>query len=231
MVSTSTPPPHRNKIKQKQYFEVENVQTVLLIIALSVDVFLASAACGAEHIRIEKKTALCISAICSGVLFLSLVAGKLLNGVIKEKYTVILCFWGLLLVGIFKLAEYGIRAYIRKHKFLCKRVKITFSQLNFILSIYNNPVMADKDRSASMSVAEGVFFALAMSLDGFFGGLSAAFLGINVWQTTALNFLLSYAAVWLGSRAGMCMVKKRERDFSWVSGALFVVLAFSKILH
>lgn len=49
------------------------MQTVLLIVALSMDVFLASVACGAEQIRIEKKTALCIGAVCSGVLFFSLV--------------------------------------------------------------------------------------------------------------------------------------------------------------
>lgn len=206
------------------------MQTFLLIVALSIDVFLASVACGAEQIKIEKKTALCISAVCSGVLFLSLAMGNLLDGVIKEKYTVYLCFAGLLLIGVFKLAEYGIRAYIRKHTFVCKRVKITFSQLNFILSIYNNPVMADKDRSSVMSVTEGVFFALAMSLDGFFGGLGAAFLHINVVETVLMNFLLGYAAVRAGSCAGMHAAVRREGDYSWIGGALFVLLAFSKLV-
>lgn len=206
------------------------MQTFLLIVALSIDVFLASVACGAEQIKIEKKTALCISTVCSGVLFLSLAMGNLLDGVIKEKYTVYLCFAGLLLIGVFKLAEYGIRAYIRKHKFVCKRVKITFSQLNFILSIYNNPVMADKDRSSVMSVTEGVFFALAMSLDGFFGGLGAAFLHINVVETVLMNFFLGYAAVRAGSLAGMRAAVRREGDYSWIGGALFVLLAFSKLV-
>lgn len=206
------------------------MQTFLLIVALSIDVFLASVACGAEQIKIEKKTALCISAVCSGVLFLSLAMGNLLDGVIKEKYTVYLCFAGLLLIGVFKLAEYGIRAYIRKHKFVCKRVKITFSQLNFILSIYNNPVMADKDRSSVMSVTEGVFFALAMSLDGFFGGLGAAFLHINVVETVLMNFFLGYTAVRAGSCAGMRAAVRREGDYSWIGGALFVLLAFSKLV-
>ena len=206
------------------------MQTFLLIVALSIDVFLASVACGAEQIKIEKKTALCISAVCSGVLFLSLAMGNLLDGVIKEKYTVYLCFAGLLLIGVFKLAEYGIRAYIRKHKFVCKRVKITFSQLNFILSIYNNPVMADKDRSSVMSVTEGVFFALAMSLDGFFGGLGAAFLHINVVETVLMNFFLGYAAVRAGSLAGMRAAVRKEGDYSWIGGALFVLLAFSKLV-
>ncbi len=206
------------------------MQTFLLIVALSIDVFLASMACGAEQIKIEKKTALCISAVCSGVLFLSLTLGNLLGGVIQEKYTAYLCFAGLLLIGVYKLLEYAIRAYIRKHKFVCKRVKITFSQLNFILSIYNNPVMADKDRSSVMSVTEGVFFALAMSFDGFFGGLGAAFLHISVAEAVVMNLLLSYAAVRVGSLAGMRTAVRREGDYSWIGGALFVLLAFSKLV-
>ncbi|MBO5069422.1 MAG: manganese efflux pump [Roseburia sp.] len=205
------------------------MQTVLLIVALSVDVFLACVACGTEKIKIGIKTALCISAICSGVLFLSLVAGTALNGLLQEKYTDILCFAGLLLVGIVKLSEYGIRAYIKKYKFLCKKVKITFSQLSFILSIYNNPVMADKDHSSVMSVAEGVFFALAMSLDGLFGGLGAAMLGINIWLTVICNFAISFLAVMTGSLAGRAAALRRDTDLSWLGGVLFVVLAFTKL--
>lgn len=206
------------------------MQIVLLVVALSVDVFLASVACGTEHIKIQRKTALCISGICSGVLFLSLVAGNLLNGILRKETAAILGFVGLLAVGIYKLAEYGIKAYMKKHKSFCKHVKITFSQVQFILSIYNNPIEADKDRSATMSVAEGVFFALAMSMDGLVGGLGASFLGINLWITTAVSLILGYLAVEIGSFLGMHIAARSEKDFSWVSGVLFLILAFSKVL-
>ncbi len=206
------------------------MQIVLLVLALSVDVFVASMACGAEHISIEKKTALCISLVCSGVLFLSLVAGNLLHGILRKETAEFLGFVGLLAVGIYKLTEYGVKVYIRKHKFLCKRIKITFSQVQFILSIYNNPVEADKDRSATMSVAEGAFFALAMSLDGLFGGLGASILGINIWMTTMVSLLLGYAAVEAGSYLGRHIASCSKKDFSWASGALFVILAFRKVL-
>ena len=206
------------------------MQIILLVAALSVDVFFSSVACGAQRIRIGWKTALCISAVCSGVLCLSLVIGGLLGGVVKEQYATWLCFAGLLCMGLCKLAEYGIHAYIKKHTFLCKRVRITFSQLRFILSIYNNPVMADRDHSSEMSAGEGVFFALAMSLDGFFGGFGAAFLGIDVCRTVLGNFLFSLAAVCAGSALGWRAVQYHDRDFSWLGGALFVILAFSKIL-
>lgn len=206
------------------------MQTVLLIVALSVDVFLASVACGTEHIKIEKKTALCIAVICSGVLFLSLAAGVLLDGIIKETYTRIFCFAVLLAVGIFKLTEYGIKAYIKKNTFLCKRVKITFSQLNFILGIYNNPVMADKDRSSTMSVAEGAFFALAMSMDGFFGGLGAGFLHLNIWLTVLGNLIFSFVAVQAGSYLGRRAALNKDCDLSWIGGVLFVLLAVGKMI-
>ena len=206
------------------------MQTVLLIIALSLDVFLACVACGTEKIQIKNAAALTISGICSGVLLLSLLAGNFLEGVVRETYTEILCFAGLFLVGAFKLTEYFIKRYIKKHKFLCKRVKITFSQLNFILSIYNNPVMADKDHSSVMSVSEAVFFSLAMSMDGLFGGLGAGLLDISIWVTILCNFLVGIIAVKAGSFLGMRAALKRDMDISWVGGALFVVLALSKVL-
>ena len=113
------------------------MQVILLIIAVSVDVFVACVACGSEQIKIGSAAALCISTVCSGILGISLYAGMALQGVLLKKYALYLSFFGLLAVGIFKLTEYAIRKYIERHKFLCKKVKISFSQLSFILSIYN----------------------------------------------------------------------------------------------
>lgn len=206
------------------------MQTVLLIVALSMDVFLASVACGAEQIRIEKKTALCIGAVCSGVLFFSLVCGKLIDGVVREKYAAYLCFAGLFLVGAYKLTEYGIRAYIRRHHFLCKQVKMKFSQLNFIISIYNNPAAADRDCSATMSVTEGICFALAMSVDGFFGGLGAAFLDISIaGHGMPESGIQCTCGAWRKRCREICGGPVQKR-LLLDRRRLFVVLAFSKIL-
>lgn len=114
------------------------------------------------------------------------------GGTFKKICIIHLSFFGLLAVGIFKLTEYAIRKYIERHKFLCKKVKISFSQLSFILSIYNNPVMADRDHSATMSCVEAVFFALAMSLDGMFGGLGAGFTGKNIFFTVMGSFVCQF---------------------------------------
>ena len=206
------------------------MQVILLIIAVSVDVFVACVACGSEQIKIGSAAALCISTVCSGILGISLYAGMALQGVLLKKYALYLSFFGLLAVGIFKLTEYAIRKYIERHKFLCKKVKISFSQLSFILSIYNNPVMADRDHSATMSCVEAVFFALAMSLDGMFGGLGAGFTGKNIYFTVMGSFVVSFCAVLCGCRIGMQASKRWNTDVSWLGGVLFVILAFQKIM-
>lgn len=216
-------------IRKEKIFGGSIVQTVLLVIALSIDVFLACMACGTEKIRIKKEAAGTISGICSGVLLLSLLAGGCLGEIVRERDRTFLCFLGFLLIGLYKLSEYTIKVYIRKNKFLCKCVKITFSQLNFILSIYNDPVVADKDRSSVMSVSEAVFFALAMSLDGLFGGISAGFLERNILLTVGLNFAVGFLAVKAGSGLGMRLAARKEWDLSWLGGVLFLVLAFAKL--
>ena len=178
------------------------MQVILLITAVSVDVFVACVACGSEQIKIGSVAALCISTVCSGILGISLYAGMALQGILLKKYALYLSFCGLLAVGIFKLTEYAIRKYIERHKFLCKKVKISFSQLSFILSIYNNPVMADRDHSATMSCVEAVFFALAMSLDGMFG--------CRIWR----KVYFSYGA-WKFCRQFLCRTLRMQ---DWHAG-------------
>ena len=73
-------------------------------------------------------------------------------------------------------------------------------------------------------------FAIAMSADGLFGGLGAALMGLDLWKATALNFVCGVIAVQLGSFMGRTAAKKMERDFSWIGGVLFVVLAFTKVV-
>ena len=85
------------------------MQVILLITAVSVDVFVACVACGSEQIKIGSVAALCISTVCSGILGISLYAGMALQGILLKKYALYLSFCGLLAVGIFKLTEYAIR--------------------------------------------------------------------------------------------------------------------------
>jgi putative sporulation protein YtaF len=194
------------------------MQTVLLLIALSCDVFLASAACGAEQIQIKRKTALCVGIVCSGVLFLSFLAGTILDGKVDKQTANGIGFAVFFLIGAWKLTEYALKRCI---------IKIRFSRAgwNVILQIYHDPTTADRDRSRTMSVTEGILFALAMSADGFLGGFG---MGASAYHPAILllNLLVTYAAVRTGDMAGRAMCGRGTHDFSWVGGAVFLLLAF-----
>ena len=88
--------------------------------------------------------------------------------------------------------------------------------------------MADRDHSATMSCVEAVFFALAMSLDGMFGGLGAGFTGKNIYFTVMGSFVVSFCAVLCGCRIGMQASKRWKTDVSWLGGVLFVILGVSE---
>ena len=69
------------------------MQVILLIIAVSVDVFVACVACGSEQIKIGSAAALCSSTVCSGILGISLYAGMALQGGTFKKICIILKFF------------------------------------------------------------------------------------------------------------------------------------------
>lgn len=206
------------------------MQVFLLLLALSIDVFAASFSCGMGGIRIRLLPAVCISMVCSAVLAFSLSIGTLIDRVITDKYTTIICFLGLFLVGMVKIVEYLIKVYIKKNKQVRKQIRFKFKQLNIVLQIYNNPQLADMDESDEMSIKESIFFALAMSMDGLFGGIGAAFLKINITATVLINFVISFILILAGYYVGEKTSAKIEKDVGWISGALFLLLAFRKLL-
>jgi putative Mn2+ efflux pump MntP len=183
------------------------MHTFILLIALSSDVFLASAACGTQQIQIKRKAALCISMVCSGVLFLSLRAGEMLEGIMRHEDIGWLGTAVFFAIGAEKLAEYFVKSRFKK------------CNANDTAAIVS---------PGTMSVPQSIMFALAMSVDGLFAGVGAGESGYGIAYAIILNTALTFAAVNMGCAAGRKISGLLERDFSWVAGAMFIVLAIGK---
>ena len=76
------------------------MQVVLLIVAVSMDVFFACVSCGMEKIKIGTKAAFSISGICSGVLFAALLVGSALDGIMAGSTGAFLSFLALFLLSL-----------------------------------------------------------------------------------------------------------------------------------
>lgn len=221
------------KNKQKEYTKIKReitmLQILVLCLALCMDEFVASIAYGADGISINWKETGVMNGICSACLGAALCFGTALTAVVPENLTKAICFTSLFILGAIRLADSLIKNYINHHYEVRKDIHFSFSQLQFIISIYGNPTAADSDHSQTLSMKETVFLAFAMSIDSLVAGTFAAFLKVHILPTMLAAFLIGVAAMGLGQLLGRKIASRLSWNLSWLSGVLFIVLAFSKL--
>jgi len=205
------------------------LEALLLVVALSLDAFVASFAYGAQRIRIPYSSAAIISVICTAMLAVSLLAGSLLRPFLPQSLTKGLCFAILFLLGLVKLCDSTIKTLIRKHKRMHRQVSFSLFSLKFILDVYADPEKADRDGSRELSPAEAASLAVALSLDGLAVGFGAALMQVNFLMVMLFSLAVGMLAVRLGGKIGNRAAQKLPFDLSWLSGALLIVLAILKL--
>ncbi len=205
------------------------LEPLLLIIALSTDAFVASFSYGTNKIKIPFSSVIIINIVCTVMLAISLFFGSILRPYLPEKLIKIICFIILTILGIIKLFDSSIKALIRKHKNIHKKISFSALHLKFILNVYANPEEADKDLSHTLSASEAVSLALALSLDGLAVGFGAALANINCFVAIIFSFILGMLLVMLGCFIGNKLAEKISFDLSWLSGILLIILAILKL--
>lgn len=201
---------------------------IILVLALCLDTFVASAAYGTNRIYLSHKQIAAFNGICCICLGISLLFGTFLDSQIPETFTKHICFFSLFFLGCLRLFDSSIRGYLRHHKAIHKNASFHFSHLCFIIDIYSDPMEADADHDQSLSWKEVIFFALAMSIDSLLAGIMAAFMKISIPLTTAAAFLIGELFTYLGLFLGHKISRRCPQDLSWVGGILFILLAIVK---
>lgn len=202
--------------------------SLILVFALCTDTFVASLAYGANRVHVSWGKAALMNGICSVCLGLALGMGSIISSFIPEEFTRIVCFVSLFILGLMKILDYSIKAYINRHCCIRRNLSFSLSGLKVIVNIYGDPMAADVDGSKSLGWKETVFLALAMSIDSLVAGTMAALLDIPALSTLILSFMVGmgmmYGGLWLGRK----VAARWKCDLSWVSGVLLMGLAFMK---
>lgn len=209
---------------------IQFVQSLALVLAVSLDSFAASMAYGSGGIKIPARSVLIISGTCCCMLGASLCLGAAAGMLIPDNILKICCFSILLITGIINFSNSLIKNYIRKNNEINKMLSFSVLSLRFLLYVYADPQKADVDRSRELSPREAVTLALALSLDGIAAGVGAGLGSGSILMTLALAFAVGTLAVWLGAKLGNCFSKRSGRDISWLSGLMLMALAFFKLL-
>ncbi|WP_394522231.1 manganese efflux pump [Lacrimispora sp. JR3] len=201
----------------------------ILVLALSTDSFVASVAYGANRLRISPAKVIAVNLICSGCLGAALMFGNVLHGLVPETFAKGLGFACLFFLGVMKLSDYFIKKYINHHVNVRKDLTFSISGLSIIINIYGNPIAADWDESKSLSWKETVMFSLAMSIDSLVAGGLSGFLLISPGMAAFISLLVGISVMYLGLYLGHELAARKNWDLSWVSGILFLFLAFGKL--
>lgn len=204
-------------------------ESIFLVVALSLDALIASFAYGAKRIKIPFLSALLITLICSAILAVTLLAGTALRPFLSPGVTKGTCFIILLLLGTVKLFDSLLKTYIKNTKLDHGYIKFKLLDFKFILAVYAEPEKADADASNILTPKEAAVLAFALSLDGAAVGFGAGVADFNILLMIIFSLVLNLIAVPAGCRLGIRISEKSPVDFSWLSGAMLIIMAFTKL--
>jgi len=207
------------------------LEAALIASSLSLDAFTAGFAYGTNKTKLPMLSVQIINLVCSATTGLSLLLGVILKPYLPRELTFAISFTILLVIGLLKLLDSVTKSIIRKHNNISKKINGSLFNFKFILCIYADPDAADIDSNKSISSPEAVLLALSLSLDGIATGFGAALADVNgtavfLWSLiTNVVFLLS------GHFIGRKIASKTPINISWMSGAIFIGLAISKLFY
>ena len=92
------------------------IEIVVLVIALSIDAFVASFVYGSNKVRIPLVSAWIITMLSTGILILFLVMGNIVGAVFPSSLTKGVCFLILFSLGIIKFLDTSLKSWIRCQK-------------------------------------------------------------------------------------------------------------------
>lgn len=201
---------------------------ILLVLAVSIDAFLAAFSLGAEKIHIPPLSAAVISLICTAVLSCSVLVSSVIGSALPEKYCLAIGGAILIIMGTVSLFQNMLKSALRKRQGE-GGVSFKFFSFDFVIRVYLDETQADSDRSKRLSAREAVTLALVLSPDSLASGLGAGLGGAGIIRIAAVSAVFGLAAVWLGSALGR-KISHRKPVLSWLSGVMLIALGIFKYL-
>mgnify|MGYP001026656361 CR=1 FL=1 len=186
---------------------------VLLCIALSTDTFTAGLSYSAGRVRVPVTSILILSLV-SGLTFtLSLLAGEKITDLLPAGFTRISSFLILLFLSLYKLYDALPERFHRNSG---------MTTASFSEKINRGDVQR-------LSWAEAALLSLVLSVDSITAGLGSQMPPLPTAAVVLLSSSIHFFAMLAGLFAGNLLVQRFSCNFSWVSTALFFLLALSRI--
>lgn len=207
------------------------METILLVLTLSLDSFVASVAYGSNKIKIPFSSIIIINAVCSLFLGSSIFFGSQLKKILPENITLIISFLILMLLGIYYLCEGIFKGYLSGKSDLNSKVKLKLFDIWFIVDIYVDETKADFNHSKNLDAKEAIYLATALSLDSLAVGFGSSLSNINYLNVIFLSLFFGIFSIWSGLLVGKTIMEKSKLNLSWLAGIMLITLAVLKLIR
>jgi putative sporulation protein YtaF len=203
---------------------------VLLAFAVSLDSFSVGFTYGLRKMKIPFKSIVIIACCSALTLLLAMGVGSTIATVLSP--TVAEKIGGLVLVGI---GAWVLFQFFKPSKQSTEQLeekvllKFEIKSLGVVINILRKPMVADFDKSGTITGIEALMLGLALSLDAFGAGVGAALLGYSPWLMAIFVAVMSSLFVTLGIYSGRTFSEiKWVQKFSFLPGVMLIVIGIWK---
>lgn len=223
-----------NKLYLFEYYIYKSIrgdfmEIALLVLAVSIDSFVASIHYGIKKIKIPFSSILIINLISSSFLGLSIFLGKEAQKFFPMGMTSMISFIILSLLGVYYLFEGLIKFYLESKKDSKGEIEVKFADIRFMINIYIDGTKADKDKSKILDYKEAIYLAIALSLDSLTIGFGSGLSNMNYLKIMFFAFLAGFFSIFSGLKIGERLSKEIRFNLSWLSGIILIILAFLRL--
>ncbi len=220
------------------------ISVFFLAFAVSLDSFGVGVTYGLRNIRIPFLSIVVISCFSGGMILLSMFLG---HGIatwlspiaakqIGAGILIGIGLWSLWQVRKHSIVEEGVKSREKSdlhqsQSYPVKVFRIQIKALGLVIQILKTPIVADQDRSGTISPSEAVLLGTALSLDAFGAGLGASLLGYAPVLTVLLIAGMGGLLLLLGMKAGFRFSRLPWMgSFSFFPGILLMTIGLLRLI-
>lgn len=201
------------------------IESLLLVLSVCLDSFVASIAYGTNRIKIPLINTFIISLICTSFLGISLFLGALMKNFIPVNICKLLSFIILISLGLYRFFEGIFKTIIQNKIKSDKPLTFKLFDFNFVMQVYADETKADFDKSHTLSIKESIYLAIALSFDSLAVGFGSSLGTNNYFQIIIFSIVIGVTFILLGSIIGKKIVERSNLNLSWLSGIILIALA------
>lgn len=199
-------------------------QELMLVIAVCTDMFFTAFSYGKNGIKIPVISSVAVSFTGALILSLALKFSETIGKYIPEKLCIYAGAFILFSIGCIYLLKNFIKSIMLKKADICKNQ-------NTHIQIFFDECNADKDNSKVLSIGEAFLLSVSLSVDSLASGIGAGLTGSGVIRTGIMALIGGIIVMTAGEFFGCRLNMKSKSSFSWIGGAVLIILAVMKIIR